>query len=151
MFKDMEEKEKKITRREKRMQLIAFIYNCEILKLPISEAEIDELYDFSKDQVQAIKLIAKHYDFFKKTIIAFLKSNWTWNSLFPLVRSILILGAFELLFLEKTIVINEMVEITKEFTLENDAEYKMINAILERIDSTYEKHGRKTIDSKIKD
>ncbi|RTZ68156.1 MAG: hypothetical protein DSZ21_02305 [Tenericutes bacterium] len=55
----------------------------------------------------------------------------------PLERSILLFGAFEMMFKSKALVINGMVMISKGFI--DDEKHKFINAILENIGRDYER------------
>ncbi|MXR09104.1 transcription antitermination protein NusB, partial [Mycoplasma hyorhinis] len=75
--------------------------------------------------------------------INFLGSNWSWNRILPLVRAILLLGSFELLVNDNKVVINEMVQMIKDYTLESDKEYKFVNAVLDKINQFYEQENLK--------
>lgn len=130
-------------RRIYRLNIISIIYSYELFDKKINLEEVFENYELSKKEIDALNFIKNMYGFFQKTIVNFLKKDWSWKTIHPLIRSILLLGSFELLFLDARIIINELVEITKDYTLESDPDYKFVNAILERISHTYEKLNKK--------
>ncbi|MGZ9428851.1 transcription antitermination factor NusB [Mycoplasma sp. 1012] len=129
----------KKTRKQYRIELISVIYSYELQDLVIESNRIFESKDLNKQQIQTLELIEKQYFFHKKIISSFFKENVLWNNVKPLIRAILLMGAFELMYLDKRIVINEFVEITKDFTLEEDTDYKFVNAILDKVSKEYEK------------
>lgn len=119
-----------------RENIIFFIYRFELLNKQIETNVAFEQYDFSKSELEKINSIVKRYSFLKDITIQNLKDGWPWERMLPLERAILIFGAFEMLFTDKKIVINEMIEITKEYTIGD--RYKYINSILDKIGKSYD-------------
>ncbi|UWD33904.1 transcription antitermination factor NusB [Mesomycoplasma molare] len=128
------------TRRVYREEIISVIYPFELQDIKLDSNKIFDDFDLDNQQIKTIEFIEKHYDFFKNIIIPFLSENSNWNKIKPLIRSILLLGVFELNYLDKKIVINEFVEITKDFTLKGDKDFKLVNAILDKVSKYYEEN-----------
>ncbi|WP_434325550.1 transcription antitermination protein NusB [Mesomycoplasma hyorhinis] len=125
------------------MEIISLLYSCELFDNKINTNEIFKNYDLTKEQIKILEAIEKKYEIFQKLIINFLGSNWSWNRILPLVRAILLLGSFELLVNDNKVVINEMVQMIKDYTLESDKEYKFVNAVLDKINQFYEQENLK--------
>lgn len=130
-------------RRIHRMEIISLLYSYELFDNKINTNEIFKNYDLTKEQIKILEAIEKKYEIFQKLIINFLGSNWSWNRILPLVRAILLLGSFELLVNDNKVVINEMVQMIKDYTLEFDKEYKFVNAVLDKINQFYEQENLK--------
>lgn len=130
-------------RRIHRMEIISLLYSYELFDNKINTNEIFKNYDLTKEQIKILEAIEKKYEIFQKLIINFLGSNWSWNRILPLVRAILLLGSFELLVNDNKVVINEMVQMIKDYTLESDKEYKFVNAVLDKINQFYEQENLK--------
>ncbi|WGI36277.1 transcription antitermination factor NusB [Mesomycoplasma lagogenitalium] len=128
-------------RKKYRYEIISILYQYELFNEIINSKEVFEKHELSSQQLKTIEFIEKYYIFLKKVICLFLKKDWNEN--LPLIRAILLLGSFELLYIDKKIVINEFVEITKDYTMEKDVDYKLVNAILEKVDKEYEKNNHK--------
>lgn len=125
--------------RKKRIEIISVLYAHELLN---ENFNINSFFTTNEDiSVRAFEKannILKKYSFFKQTISFFLKPGWSWDRLFPILRSILLLASYELIEIpQPRIVINEAIEITKEFVGVETNEWKMINAILENIYKYY--------------
>ncbi|WLP85936.1 transcription antitermination factor NusB [Mycoplasma seminis] len=130
------------SRRDMRKTIIAVLYKYELLEQPINveEAYEDNEYRLNREELKRLSLIAKNYAFLKKTISALLNKNWKWERISPLIRAIILNGAFELYHTEPKIVLNEAIEITKIYFPKDQAGdeptlqgkmYKFVNAILE--------------------
>lgn len=126
-----------MSQRKQRFNVITFVYQCELLNKKISYDDAYTNMDLTSQELKMIKWIDLKYDALKFAIVSKLKKNWTWERLQPLERAILLVGALELMFREKKIVINEMVEISKTYILGD--KYKFINYILDQLDIKNEK------------
>ncbi|MBG0730935.1 transcription antitermination protein NusB [Mycoplasma sp. 'Moose RK'] len=125
--------------RTKRMMNISLVYSWELFDKNIDIDVIKARYfDLTQDQVKLLSFIQRNYTFLKKVIVLQLRSNWSWERIFPLIRSILIVGAAELFFIAPKIVFNESIEITKIFCAKNDTDYSFVNAVLQKIYDYYE-------------
>ena len=125
------------SRLQNRADIITYIYQSELLKYNLSSDQAFESGDYDNNQLKKIEAIAKNYDKFKKIVIKYLKKGWTWGRIDPLERAILIYGAFEMSHLDKALVINEMIILTKGYIPGNN--YKYINSILDKVGDYYEK------------
>ncbi|MCK5867558.1 MAG: transcription antitermination protein NusB [Mycoplasmataceae bacterium] len=119
-----------------RENVIGYIYSCELLGLSIDSVEAFESGDFTPNQIKVIERIALNQEMYKKLISQFIKRGWTWVRLPVMSRAILIYGCYELAFREKALVINELIEYTKEYV--PDDTYKFVNPVLENIWRYYE-------------
>ncbi|ENX50937.1 transcription antitermination protein NusB [Mesomycoplasma flocculare] len=121
------------------MANISIIYSWQLFNQNIDIEEIKEKYfELTIDQLKLLNFIQKNYSFLKKVISLQLKSNWSWERILPLIRSILLVGAAELFFIPKRIVFNESIEITKIFSVTGDNEFCFVNAVLQKIYNYYE-------------
>lgn len=126
-------------RRLNRMANISIIYSWQLFNQNIDIEEIKKKYfELTIDQLKLLNFIQKNYSFLKKVISLQLKSNWSWERILPLIRSILLVGAAELFFIPKRIVFNESIEITKIFSVTGDNEFCFVNAVLQKIYNYYE-------------
>lgn len=116
--------------------IVNYIYKFELMKEELSNVEAFEKGGFSDNELKKIEAIAKNYDKFKALIVKHIVDGWSWTRLAPLERAILIYGAFELSFIPKALVINEMVILTQGY-IPGDS-YKFINSILEKIGAHFE-------------
>ncbi|WP_051619023.1 transcription antitermination factor NusB [[Mycoplasma] collis] len=138
----MEVKKNKIknkTRTEYRRFIISILYQYELQNLIVNLKDVNNKFNLSKQEYKTINFISKRYNFLKSFIIKFLaRKEATWINTKPIIRSILIFGVFELLYLDKKIVINEFVELTKLYTLEEkENDYKFVNAVLDKISQLF--------------
>ncbi|MBN3534682.1 transcription antitermination factor NusB [Mycoplasma procyoni] len=127
-----------------RQELVAVLYYFELTETEIDTKWAFEQYNLDKQQLNTLEFIKSKYEFFQKFISQFFSSNRGWKFVKPLIRAILLLGAFELGYLKQQIVINEMVELTKSYTLDTDVEYKFVNAILDKVNLEYEKLNKQS-------
>ncbi|MHA3826145.1 transcription antitermination protein NusB [Mycoplasma sp. VS276A1] len=127
-------------RREMRKAVIAVLYKYELLEQPINVEEAFEEFILDREELLRLSLIAKNYAFLRKSLNALLNKNWKWERISPLIRAIILNGAFELYHTEPKIVINEAIEITKIYFPKDEKDqpatlqgkqYKFVNAILE--------------------
>lgn len=126
-------------RRLGRMGVISVIYIWQLFDKNIDIKEIKTKYfELTIDQLKLLNFIKKNYSFLRKVINLQLKSNWNWERILPLIRSILLVGAAELFFVPSRIVFNEAVEITKIFSIAGDNEFCFVNAVLQKIYNYYE-------------
>ena len=149
----MKQNNKIPVRRMMRIMVVMVVYNYELLNKKIDTKEIfesdifNEYFDYKKlkiknyqeimkEQLQIISLIEKNYEVFKKTICNFVREDWSWERMAPLIRAILLCASVELWKLDIPIVANEYVEITKEF-VPDDESYKFVNIIIEKIGKHY--------------
>ncbi|MFV8489201.1 transcription antitermination factor NusB [Mycoplasma sp. 31_09] len=132
--------QQKKSRREMRKTVIAVLYKYELLEEPIKVEEAFEEFFLDREELLRLELIARNYAFLRKSLNALLNKNWKWERISPLIRAIILNGAFELYNTNPKIVINEAIEITKIYfpkdlpdqpdTLQGK-QYKFVNAILE--------------------
>ncbi|MFU0909046.1 transcription antitermination protein NusB [Mesomycoplasma ovipneumoniae] len=125
--------------RIKRMANISIIYGSQLFDQNIDIDEIKNKYfEVTFDQLKILTFVKKNYVFLKKVITLQLKSNWSWDRMLPLIRSILLLGAAELFFQPRRIIFNEAIEITKIFSIEGGDEFSFVNAVLQKVYNYYE-------------
>ncbi|WP_434337123.1 transcription antitermination factor NusB [Mesomycoplasma conjunctivae] len=116
------------------MAVISLLYQSELLEEQINVGQIFQDHpELDSEQIKMFKFIAKNYSLLQKLIAAHLNSQWQWERILPLNRAILLYGISELFFSEHRIVINEMIEISKEFTADGDKDYGFINAVIENV------------------
>ncbi|MGL5732513.1 MAG: transcription antitermination factor NusB [Metamycoplasmataceae bacterium] len=123
-------------RRVKRMKNVEIIYGYELFDEKIDVDKIFSEENIDDDQVKLLSVIQKNYDAFIKTAKLFLDDDWTWVRIPPLTRAIILCASAELWTIDKKIVINEYIEITKDYI--PDETYKFINKILDKIGNVYE-------------
>ncbi|WP_324672391.1 transcription antitermination protein NusB [Mycoplasma sp. 888] len=131
----------KKSRREIRLNVIQVLYKYELLNEAIDVPAAVTEFDFIDiEETKRLSLIASNYKFLRKTLSSLLNSDWSWERLSPVVRAIILNGAFELFNNQPKIVFNESVEITKMFFLpasdrlnvtQEESYYKFVNGILE--------------------
>lgn len=127
--------------RRTRIEIINILYQNELFEKTIN---LDQLFleekELSNLAFKKIEKIANHYQFFVQTIKLFIHQNWKWQRISPLIRAILILGAYELMEIDQPkIVINEAIELTKMY-FDDEIQFKMVNAILQNIYKYYLKN-----------
>ncbi|MGL5205422.1 MAG: transcription antitermination factor NusB [Metamycoplasmataceae bacterium] len=123
-------------RRVKRMKNVEIIYGYELFDEKINVDKIFSEENIDNDQLKIISAIQKNYDNFVRTAKLFLDDDWTWVRISPLTRAIILCASAELWTIDKKIIINEYIEITKDYI--PDDTYKFINKILDKIGSVYE-------------
>ena len=115
----------------KRVKIITYIYQFELFDEKVNVNEIFSNNDLNNFEVQTLTLIQNKYVLFKNLIIKALNNAWIWERLQPLIRAILLYGLYELFINEPKVVINEMVNITKIYTIGD--EYKLVNKVLDTL------------------
>ncbi|ADR24008.1 transcription antitermination factor NusB [Mycoplasma leachii PG50] len=129
--------ETKISFSKKRKLLIQAFYKYQLLN-----ASIDYIYQDVLDDVQnfnnkkllfEINLIAEKQVDLINHININISLNWKWDRIPAVIRAILIVGTYEILYTDtpKPVTINEMVNYVKE--IEPDFDYKFVNAVLDKI------------------
>ena len=115
----------------KRVKIITYIYQFELFDEKVNVNEIFSNDDLNNFEVQTLTIIQNKYVLFKNLIIKALNNAWIWERLQPLIRAILLYGLYELFINEPKVVINEMVNITKIYTIGD--EYKLVNKVLDTL------------------
>lgn len=115
----------------KRVKIITYIYQYELFDEKVNVNEIFSNNDLNNFEVQILTIIQNKYVLFKNLIIKALNNAWIWERLQPLIRAILLYGLYELFINEPKVVINEMVNITKIYTIGD--EYKLVNKVLDTL------------------
>lgn len=115
----------------KRVKIITYIYQFELFDEKVNVNEIFSNNDLNNFEVQTLTIIQNKYVLFKNLIIKALNNAWIWERLQPLIRAILLYGLYELFITEPKVVINEMVNITKIYTIGD--EYKLVNKVLDTL------------------
>ena len=115
----------------KRVKIITYIYQFELFDEKVNVNEIFNNNDLNNFEVQTLTIIQNKYVLFKNLIIKALNNAWIWERLQPLIRAILLYGLYELFINEPKVVINEMVNITKIYTI--GGEYKLVNKVLDTL------------------
>ena len=115
----------------KRVKIITYIYQFELFDEKMNVNEIFSNNDLNNFEVQTLTVIQNKYVLFKNLIIKALNNAWIWERLQPLIRAILLYGLYELFINEPKVVINEMVNITKIYTIGD--EYKLVNKVLDTL------------------
>ena len=115
----------------KRVKIITYIYQFELFDEKVNVNKIFNNNDLNNFEVQTLTIIQNKYVLFKNLIIKALNNAWIWERLQPLIRAILLYGLYELFINEPKVVINEMVNITKIYTIGD--EYKLVNKVLDTL------------------
>ncbi len=121
---------------EDRSHIINFIYLSELSNKEIDTDLAFESGDYDSLELKKINNIAKNYAKLRNVVTKFTKEDWPWTRIAPLERAILIYGAFELSFIDKALVINELVIIAQGYI--PGESYKFINSILDKVGEFYE-------------
>lgn len=121
-----------------RIRAMIYLYNFDILKEEDKtlnstlESEADYDINFYNELISGVTINLKEID----KIISINLTNWTIDRLSYIDRNLIRIGVYELQYLKtpKNIVINEIVEISKEYSqIEEYQTSKFNNALLERI------------------
>ncbi len=123
-------------RRIQRMNNVNIVYKYELFDELLDVDKIFSEDNINNDQLKVLTSIKKNHHKFIKTAKLFLDDDWTWARISPLTRAIILCASVELWTLDKKIVINEYVEISKDYI--PDETYKFINKILDKIGRLYE-------------
>ncbi len=138
---------KKIRKKITREKIVVMLYQYILTQIDQDEArsflEHDEAindpkFKDSKEEeivycLDTFSKIRENYDVLYATVGKNLKQGWKMDRLSKMEQAILLNGCFELQVLEndKTVVINESVELSKKFC--DDQSYKFINGVLNKI------------------
>ncbi|WP_029608426.1 transcription antitermination factor NusB [Mycoplasma simbae] len=120
------------SRRDNRIEIVNVIYSCELLDSYDLKSIFQNNEHLSVEQFKQIEKIALNSKILTKIISKFLVDK-TWEQESPLVRAILLNATFEFFILDPKIVINEAVEVTKDFFGEELKLYKHVNKVLDSI------------------
>ncbi|WP_166623196.1 transcription antitermination factor NusB [Mycoplasma testudineum] len=116
--------------RVKRYFVISVIYRYYLLEQQPTIQEIIDVYDPHENELKLIEFFFKTKSQLEKMIYPFLKNSWNWNSMLPILKSIIVYSILEIkLFKRHQIVISEALEISKSLLTEKEA--KFVNAILD--------------------
>lgn len=128
-----------INRRENRVQAMQLIYLMELEQLSKEDLikYAFEKLDFKIEGSYALELVegvASKRGALEKIISMYLPENWIFERLNKVEQAILLIGAWEILATDtpKQIIINEAVEITKEYSDISSSKY--VNALLDKIE-----------------
>ncbi len=141
-------------RRYMRIMMVIIVYTYELFNKKINEKEIfesdimNEIFNYNvlktskkneilEEQMKRFSNIEKNYETFIKMINKFIRIDWSWTRIDPLIRAILLCASSELWNIDVAIVSNEYVEIAKDF-IPDDKSYKFINKIIDNIGKEYE-------------
>ena len=120
-----------------RSNVINYIYKFELMDEEFNNVDAFEKGNFTEEEMKKIEILEKNYKRYKSLVNKHIIDGWSWSRLAPLERAILIYGSFELSYMPKALVINEMVILTQAF-IPGDS-YKFINSILQRVGEYFEK------------
>ena len=146
-------------RRYMRIMMVIVVYTYELFNKKVNEKEIfesdlmNEMFDYNvlttskrneifQQQMKIFANIEKNYEVFIKMINKFIRLDWTWTRMDPLIRAILLCASSELWNVDIGIVSNEYVEIAKDF-IPDDKSYKFINKIIDNIGKEYDEFKKK--------
>ncbi len=137
----------KIRRKLTREKIVVTIYQYLLTEITVEDAEVflrhdkainDPKFENGKeDEIayckDAFSSIVESIEEYCTLVGENLKSGWTINRLSKMEQAILITGCYELKAknVEKTVVINEAVELAKKFC--DDQSYKFINGVLNKL------------------
>ncbi|MCS4536857.1 MULTISPECIES: transcription antitermination factor NusB [unclassified Mycoplasma] len=120
------------SRRTNRIEVINVIYACELLN-NYDLARIRQTHDeLNDEQFLQLEKVVQNKDYLAKIIDKFL-TNKTWNEESPLIRAILLNSTLEMFSINPRIVINEAVEVTKDFFGEESNLYKHVNRVVDNV------------------
>ncbi|TDV23038.1 N utilization substance protein B [Mycoplasmopsis mustelae] len=130
-----------LSRRNNRLKNIAVIYKRELLEIDYDIVELTKEFNLNQEQIEHLLIVIK-WDKFNKTILSkLLNENWSLDRLSPLIKAIILNACVEFWNIEPKIVINEAIEITKDYFgkpnelisgKSNDENlYQFVNGVLE--------------------
>ena len=146
-------------RRYMRIMMVIVVYTYELFNKKVNGKEIfesdlmNEMFDYNvlttskrneifQQQMKIFANIEKNYEVFVKMINKFIRLDWTWTRMDPLIRAILLCASSELWNVDIGIVSNEYVEIAKDF-IPDDKSYKFVNKIIDNIGKEYDEFKKK--------
>lgn len=130
----------KAKKNELRENVIGYIYSNLVMSDKIDMTNAFESGEYTEKEINIITDIEKKQESFVKLIQKFTKADWSWERITPLNKAILIYGAYEMLFNDKALVIDVLVDYSKEFS--PDDTFKFINSVLDKVGDYYEKNKR---------
>ena len=139
--------------------MVIVVYTYELFNKKVNEKEIfesdlmNEMFDYNvlttskrneifQQQMKIFANIEKNYEVFVKMINKFIRLDWTWTRMDPLIRAILLCASSEFRNVDIAIVSNEYVEIAKDF-IPDDKSYKFVNKIIVNIGKEYDEFKKK--------
>ncbi|WP_127943083.1 transcription antitermination factor NusB [Mycoplasma sp. ATU-Cv-703] len=120
----------KLTRGE-RQKIVQFLYRFELFDQAPDCGQIFESGSLDAQALKALDQVCARYLELKNLVEKSLAKQWTWKRTAPLERAILVFGAYELSVNDAALVINELVELTKD--LIPGQTYQYINSVLDKI------------------
>ncbi|MBN4089411.1 transcription antitermination protein NusB [Mycoplasma enhydrae] len=123
-----------IKRYQFRKNIIGYIYQYELFDKTLDSKEIvdNELNVLNDKEIKTLKIIESKHEIIQNIAKNFISKNWDWIRINPLTRAIIIFGIYELTYNDSKVVINEMINISKIFSPNDD--YKFINKVLDLVD-----------------
>ncbi|MDJ1645541.1 transcription antitermination factor NusB [Mycoplasma phocimorsus] len=118
--------------REYRYDLITIIYKHQLLEDEINIPLLVKEYELTPLQAKQLEIYNEKYAFLEGIISKNLSKNWTFIRINFLLRAILLLGTIELIYSNPKIIINEMIEIARDYSF-SEREVKFVNGILDSI------------------
>ncbi|MDJ1647569.1 transcription antitermination factor NusB [Mycoplasma phocimorsus] len=118
--------------REYRYDLITIIYKHQLLEDEINIPLLIKEYELTPLQAKQLEIYNEKYAFLEGIISKNLSKNWTFIRINFLLRAILLLGTIELIYSNPKIIINEMIEIARDYSF-SEREVKFVNGILDSI------------------
>ena len=139
--------------------MVIVVYTYELFNKKVNEKELfesdlmNEMFDYNvlttskrneifQQQMKIFANIEKNYEVFVKMINKFIRLDWSWTRMDPLIRAILLCASSELWNVDIGIVSNEYVEIAKDF-IPDDKSYKFVNKIIDNIGKEYDEKKKK--------
>lgn len=132
----MTQRKTNITQHQKRIKIIEIFYQYFLQQKSEQEFEeyLKEMSDVENETViKTVQEILWYQNNLITEIEKYLKSSWTFKSLKPTEKAILLLASYEILYTntEKPIIINEAIILAKQYCDNNT--YKYINGVLDKI------------------
>ncbi|WFQ94045.1 transcription antitermination factor NusB [Mycoplasma feriruminatoris] len=128
--------ETQISLSKKRKLLIQAFYKYQLINASIDYIHqdiLDDVQEFNNEQLSSLtnQIADKQIELIKQIKLN-ISSNWKWDRIPALIRAILIVGVYEILYTDtpKPVTINEMVNYIKD--VEPDFDYKFVNAVLDK-------------------
>lgn len=131
-----ENKKPTITQHQKRVNIIEILYQYYLQQTTPTDFEnylAEIITTDNEPQIKAVREILWYEKNLIKEIEKHLKSGWSFSSLKPTEKAVLILATYEIFHTntEKPIIINEAIILAKQYC-DNNA-YKYINGVLDKV------------------
>ena len=127
----------KLSKLEERANIVKYIYQYEVFNKSLESKGAFESGEYSNKEIDTIEKISEAYPKLKSLISKFFRSDWKWNRIAPLERSILLLGSYEMIGNDNALIINEMIILTKGY-VPGDS-YKFVHSVLDKVGGFYDK------------